>query len=208
MVFLKLEEPLSSHFLTCTSIIVRNDKYQESLNLLLEDFDNKRTVYFPSDKDNMFIDTEKEHKGKSIVTFYVDNANKAPIVDGVNPVSYSQLLLESSRLDAYLTITELMENELACFSHNGGGTFSADSTDPLKYKAHRPLDVWLGYSARGYAFAVAIDAVNIEEAIVSLNGAAFSNGKEFLPNVLKVAYFNGERYAITEGQIKEILVNK
>lgn len=179
----------------CIIVIVKNESYLKSLQLLRDDVNagRLRAIYFPVENPDLF-DSDPE----SDVAVYCYN-----MLEGPEGYSYGRALLNIPRSRPDIVITEHSENKRALRSGAMFGVHMAKDTPITEENSLYPVDSMIrSTQATGsFPFAITMPSETIEESIRSLHHLVQEEVQRFIHKTLKLAYMDGKRWEITEDQV-------
>lgn len=187
----------------CTIVIVKNESYLKSLQLLSDDVaeEKLRTIFFPVDNDNLF----EAHPETDVINYYPNRLINQPY-----GYDYGEAMLNVARMRPEIVITEHTENYLTLKTGTLFGIHYDRNVTPITDKnSMYPVDTMVRFTSGGFgfSFAIAVEANTIEESIRSLHSQVQPEVQELLSKNLQLAYMDGKRWEITEDQILSALEN-
>lgn len=183
------------------TIIVKDERYRESLALYLQDKLDQRVIYVPANPKEIYLDIKHQEDNSVFIETYL----KSHVSNSDGGTSYNEDILNTFRRNFDIIITESLENELAAYAYAGGGTFYADISDENKKSASRPLDSLIDASAVGFNIVLAIDSESTHQAIKTLYDALYESGKYKFPLVLSSVYSQGKKSLLSIAEVRKIL---
>lgn len=166
-------------------MVLKDDFYQESLELLAQDIDKSsgqvRVAYLP--EENLDLFDAQQH-------IVIQDAHS---LDDNGFSLYGENLLETMFMEPDITITESLDNPKSRYGTKNSGILYA-AKENVNKNVYRALDIMVSYSAIGTPFAVSSPGHSIERGIVNFYNALTESGRLFFPESLTHIYAYGERW--------------
>lgn len=182
----------------CTMIIVKNESYLQSLQLLRNDVNDEklRTIFIPFENADLF----GEDSAAEVIVYAPDQMN-------TQSFDYGEALLHASRMRPEIVISEYSGNYS---SSKTAPLFTEDSdgniiVGTVEEDSVYPLDVMVWLSEGGFPFALTVEGDTIEESIRNLYGLVQKGVHKSLTKNLKLAYVDGKCLELTEDEIQRAL---
>lgn len=185
---------------TATILIVRNESYLESLQLLRDDAikGKLRSIYYAVENPYLF----KEFPEADTITYHPD------FLHNPERFNYGEALLNTPRMRPHLIITEHTDNQRALRTGSMFGIHMAADTPLTDDNSLRPLDCTIPFTNPHdglFSFAIAIDSETIEGSIRNLHDKLQKRVQYHLYANIRFAYMDGKRWTITQDQVLHAL---